>query len=66
MSLPSSKRTRRRTKGTTDLVSITSVLGNVIEHLILEIIFRHMKGKKITNSRIHQREVMFHQPDKLL
>lgn len=44
----------RRTQGTTRLASLTSVPAKVMEHIILEMIIRHIKDKKVTGSSLHE------------
>lgn len=47
------------------LVSLTSIPAKVIEHVILEMISRHIKDKKVTGSNKNG-EILLNQPDNLL
>ena len=65
---PTLKTGTKEDPGNYRLDSLTSVCRKVMEQLILETIFRHMKDKKVTGSSQHdftKGKVMLEQPDNL-
>jgi len=63
---PVFKKGKKEDSGTYRPVSLTLIPGKVIEQLIRETIYRHMKDRKLIRSSQHKEEVILDQPDNLL
>ena len=61
---PIFKKGKKEDSGNYRPVSLTSILGKVMEQLILEVIIKQVEEKKVI--RVHQGEIMLYQSDSLL